>query len=124
MTMKSFLDHNFAGKPWFAQTEPKEVYTFDVKVETLHVLESETPWGDTFEGEGQFRSICDPEGDEFIEDGTYVVPFWACEALQKEVIQSGKTKGWVTFGYKRETEMGDNREGTEVEINTAFFSRD
>ncbi len=121
MTMKSFLDHNFAGKPWFAQTEPKEIYTLEVKIDTLNVLESETPWGDTFEAEGEYRSICDPEGDEFIEDGKYVAPFWACEALQKIIKESGKSKGWFKLDYRREVEMGENREGKEVEINTAFF---
>ncbi len=75
----SFFDHNFSGKPWFGKAEADEEYSFEVKVDSLKLVESDTPWTDeyglTTEAIGNFRNILTEDGDEFEEEGEHVVPF-------------------------------------------------
>jgi len=123
--LTSFMDQNFSGKPFMGKTKPDVVYTFNVKVDSLVIIEVKTPWaeqfGMTIEAKGQFKNIVDEEDDEFEEDGEHVVPFWACEAFQRTVVESGKTKGWLSMEYKRNIATGLNREGKEVELSGASF---
>lgn len=120
----SFWDHNFAGKPWFAQTKAEETYTFEVKVDTVQLLEDIiVPFGKTgktTEAKAQMRNIKDSTGEGFIDDGEHNVPFWACDAFQK-VFGDVRT-GWQELEYQRTFEMGENEKGAEVEINDAAFN--
>ncbi len=118
-----FFDHNFAGKPWVAQTNAEETYTFELKVETLKMLRDiVVPFGKsgkTTEAKGMMRNIKDSTGATFVEDGEHNFPFWSCDALQK-VLRDIRS-GWQELEYVRTFELGENEKGEEVEINDAGF---
>jgi len=120
--MSGFFEQNYSGAPFMANAEADETYSFLVKVDTIEVSNSDTPWGDTTEAKADFKDIKhDKKGTELAEDGEHMVPFWACEAFQKSLKDNGKFKGWVEMEYIRSEEDGINREGKEVSLSGAAF---
>ncbi len=115
-----FFDHNFAGKPWFAQTNAKEQYSLEIDVGTIDLLKNvEVPWGDTTEAKAMMKNINDSDNKEFIDAGEHNIPFWACHELQQ--ILSDVRSGWQKLWFTRTYEMGKNQKGETVEINEAEF---
>lgn len=120
MALVSFWDHNFAGKPWFAQTNADETYQFEIAVGSIKLLEEiDTPWGKTTEAKANMRNIQNADGESFIDDGEHNLPFWACDPLQK--VLNDIRSGWQTLEFVRTFEMGQNKKGETVEINEAAF---
>jgi len=124
LVLTSFWDHNFAGKPWFAQTNADETYTFTLKVDSLTLLKDiDVPFGKTgktTEAKGMMKDIRDSSGGKFIDDGEHNFPFWACDALQK--VLKDVRSGWQEIQFVRTFEMGEKEKGDTVEINDAGFS--
>lgn len=119
----SFLDHNFGGKPPIAKTDEGEVYHLDIKIETLDVIESKTPWGETYEATGLVKNFRKMDDKNLYEpDGEITFPFWSCDALQSVVSNCGKAKGWLKLAYVRSSYVDANREGKRTDFSEASFA--
>lgn len=131
LLLGSFFEHDYSGAPPLARTEDSLVYSIEIKVDTLKLLESATPWSTaekpTFEAECAMRNFLDDDGKEFVKDGKTRIPFWACDSLQECLVNAGKAKGWVKLAYYREVSIENNRLGEPVETskpNWAVFAED
>lgn len=118
--MSFWEETQFRQLPWMAGTEPKVVHTFKVKLSSIEMPISKTTFSDELkEIEVEMKDIKDAEGDEIAEDGTHVVPFWACAAFEETVKSQDKQKGWLPMEYIRTFEIKPNKEGEDTEYNTA-----
>lgn len=128
--LDKFFGTRFGGAiPWMASCEADVAVEFDLRMESLDVIDSEVPWRDASKGEHQaeaeaeMRDIQTADGVAVADDATHVVPFWAADALKECLVASKLRKGWAKLVYKRSTYREiSKRTGEKTDYNTAAFA--
>lgn len=114
--MTGFFEHKFGKVPWMGKAAAGLIHSFEVKVDSITIVEDKAPWGEVTEAVAEFRRI-QLDGDEFADDGKHPVPFWACGVLQEAL--GDIRKGWQRMEFERTEEAGTNKKGQPATINYA-----
>lgn len=105
------------GISWFSQTTADEVYTFQIKWESIKDGEAgPNKWACYY---AEFRQIDSDTGQavEWDPAEDLEIPFWARKAFY-QWIKSTKMKGWISGQFMR---LVERRASDGKEINVAVF---
>lgn len=95
--------------PWMARAEVGKEYEFEASLNSMHKREDAGPDGEWNSYQVEMRDIHDDEGDEFAEEGSHEIPFWAMvefyDACARRRAKSSK-KDWFPFTYERKEVAG------------------